>query len=70
MARTQVLKSSIKLPKSFESIQSLVESAYKQKDESEFFKLLCESIIVFIADVSSSMTIESEMARRRGRIRK
>lgn len=45
MARTRVLKSIIKLPKSFEPIQSLVESAYKQKDEAEFFKLLCESIM-------------------------
>jgi hypothetical protein len=45
MTQTQVLESSIKLPKSFESIHNLVESAYQQKDESEFFKLLCESIM-------------------------
>lgn len=45
MTQTQVLESSIKLPKSFEPIQSLVESAYQQEDESEFFKLLCESIM-------------------------
>lgn len=45
MTQTQVLESSIELPKSFQPIQSLVESAYQQKDESEFFKLLCESIM-------------------------
>jgi hypothetical protein len=45
VTQTQVLESSIELPKSFQPIQSLVESAYQQKDDSEFFKLLCESIM-------------------------
>jgi|GEM_PF-5529345 hypothetical protein len=45
MIQTQVLESSIELPKSFQPLQSLVESAYQQKNDPDFFQLLCESIM-------------------------
>lgn len=44
-SQTQVLESSIELPKSFQPLQSLLESAYQQKGDPDFFQLLCEGIL-------------------------
>lgn len=45
MTQTQVLESSIELPKSFQPLQHIVESACQQKDDPDFFQLLCERIM-------------------------
>lgn len=45
MTQTQVLESGIELPKSFQPLQQLVDSACQQKDDSGFFQLLCENIM-------------------------
>lgn len=45
MIQTQVIESSIELPKSFQPLQSLVESAYQQKNDPDFFQRLCEGIM-------------------------
>lgn len=45
MAHTHVSKPIIELPKSFQPLQVIVESAYQQKSDLDFFQMVCESIV-------------------------